>query len=172
MTTSPANQASHTLALSEPTIRDLDLAERLGYERPTSIRQLIKRNLPMLEALGTIATAVEMVGIGSGAKRAVTAYQLTKSQAIFITGKSGTKRADSLAALNAELLVMVSDGRLAPVDSSVAAEAQAAVDRERARRAAINAEERDARSDAFLMLSRGRSYGPRGREAAKAKPRR
>jgi hypothetical protein len=39
-----------------PQVRDLALAEWLGYERPAKIRELIRRNRLEIEALGIIPT--------------------------------------------------------------------------------------------------------------------
>ena len=41
---------------SEPRIFDLVLADRLGFARPRTIRQLIERSMAELESYGLIAT--------------------------------------------------------------------------------------------------------------------
>jgi hypothetical protein len=163
MSVLPAIPASSALVLSEPTVRDLDLANALGFQRPTSIRVLIKRNLPMLEAMGSLHQIDAMIVAGKGARRAVTEYRLTRPQAAFIIAKAGTKRADSLAVSIAEVFAMAADGRLAPVDEAASAELGAVRERQESRLAAIVAEEQEARSEAFALLGRGRSRRRRRR---------
>ncbi|AZO77216.1 MULTISPECIES: hypothetical protein [unclassified Bosea (in: a-proteobacteria)] len=158
-----AAPAAHPLAFSESTVQDLNLAKALGYERATNIRVLIKRNLPMLEAMGPLHQAEAMVVIGSGAQRAITEYRLTRAQAAFIIAKAGTKRADSLAVSIAEIFAMAADARLVPVDAAAAAELETVDQRQKTRLAAIVAEEQEARSGAFASLGRGRSRRRRKR---------
>lgn len=169
MTIIPTLQAAHSPALSEPTIRDLDLANALGYERPTDIRKLVKRHQPLLEAMGSLRQRGAMILAGKGAQRSVTEYHLTRAQAAFIIAKASTKRAGSLAVTIAEIFDMAAAGRLVPVDEAAAAELGAVTERQDARLAAIVEEERDARSDAFAILGRGRSYRPSGRQRLRAK---
>jgi hypothetical protein len=157
MTTAPALRAAHTLALSEPTVQDLVLAEALGYQRLTDIRKLISRHADLLVAMGSLRQRAAMIEVGKGAHRPVTEYHLTKAQAAFIIAKSGTKRAESLTALMAEVFAMVREGQLVPTDANASAELAASIARERERQRAINEEERAARSDAFAMLGRGRA---------------
>lgn len=163
MFTITAAPAAHSLALSEPTIQDLDLAKALGYERPTDIRKLVKRHLPMLEAMGLVRQRGAPIVSGKGRVTEVTEYHLTRAQAAFIIAKAGTKRADSLAVSIAEVFAMAAKARLAPADDTAAAELQAVGQRQEARLAAIVAEEREARSDAFVLLGRGRSRSRRRR---------
>ena len=73
---------------NELRILDIDLAQRLGFERPRNIRKLINRYLNELDEMGTRAT-VERVINGGKAKE----YYLNRKQAIFITTKSETKDA-------------------------------------------------------------------------------
>jgi phage antirepressor YoqD-like protein len=75
----------------EPRIRDLDLAARLGFAKPTKIRDLIKRHLENLEAMGTVPT-VGTVNRGQEA----TEFYLNRKQAIFITAKSETPQATEI----------------------------------------------------------------------------
>lgn len=72
----------------EPRILDTDLARRLGFAKPAKIRDLIKRHLPSLEAMGTVPT-VGTVNRGQEA----TEFYLNRKQAIFITAKSETAEA-------------------------------------------------------------------------------
>ena len=57
----------HELALrpdddGEPRVLDLDLAERLGYERPRKIRDLIDRHMDTLIEFGKCATMARFTG--------------------------------------------------------------------------------------------------------------
>jgi len=163
MTTTPAIQAAHTLALSEPTVQDLVLAEALGYRRLTDIRKLISRYADLLSAMGLVRHHGVPIVSGKGRVTEVTEYHLNKAQAAFIIAKSGTKRAESLTAFMAEVFAMVRDGQLAPADANASAELAASIARERERQYAIRAEERAGRSDAFAVLGRGRSRRRRRR---------
>lgn len=156
MTTSHAFEASPSRILGEPIVQDLALANVLGYERPTTIRKLIKRHAASLEAMGSLRHRGAMIVAGKGAQRAVTEYQLTKAQAAFIIAKAGTKRADSLAIAIAEIFAMVLDTKLVPAAGAALEELEAISARAVERQQAIREEEREARSDAFVLLGRGR----------------
>jgi hypothetical protein len=45
-----------TMIEEQPRARDLDIAERLGFQRPRAIRQVIERNRTELEGFGPLAT--------------------------------------------------------------------------------------------------------------------
>lgn len=167
MTTSHAFAASPSLVLSEPTVQDLALANVLGYERPTTIRKLIKRHAASLEAMGSLRHRGVMIVAGKGAQRSVTEYHLTKAQAAFIIAKAGTKRADSLAIAIAEIFAMVLDTKLVPANGEALVELEAISARETERRQAIQEEEREARSDAFALLGRGSARRRRRRSIIK-----
>lgn len=77
----------------EPRVRDVDLAERLGFERPRKIRDIIKRhtndgNLNDSDVRPTVART--RVGI---AERNVTEYWLSEAAVLFIVTKSETPNA-------------------------------------------------------------------------------
>lgn len=72
----------------EPRIHDLLLAERLGFERPVNIRNMIKRNIGKLQKLGTLFT-VERVINGGKAKE----FYLNQKQSVYICMKSETEKA-------------------------------------------------------------------------------
>lgn len=143
-------------AAAEARVQDLALAERLGYRRTTDIRKLIKRHAPMLEAMGSLRQHAAMIVTGKGAKRSVTEYHLNRAQTAFIIAKAGTKIADSLAVMMAEVFALFSEGKIAPTSDDAEAELAAAAERERTRRRALYEEERDARSEAFKFLNQGR----------------
>lgn len=77
----------------EPRIHDLLLAERLGFERPTDIRKIIKRNEKNLNKFNHIAIVPRSVELGNWAKREVLEYWLNQKQAAFICLKSETDNA-------------------------------------------------------------------------------
>lgn len=161
MTAPFAASASPSRVHGEPTVQDLALAKSLGYERPTTIRKLIKRHSASLEAMGSLRHRGAMIVVGKGAQRSVTEYHLTKAQAAFIIAKAGTKRADSLAIAIAEVFAMALDAKLVPTNREALAELEAISGRQAERRKAIREEEREARSDAFALLGRGHTRRPR-----------
>lgn len=77
--------------VGEPRVRDLDLAEELGFSEPRWIRKLIKRYEADLERLGVCATVSQTSGSLGG--RPATEFWLNKKQALFIIAKSETSLA-------------------------------------------------------------------------------
>lgn len=75
----------------EPRIFDLTLAERLGFERPRKIRDLIKRNRVKLQRFGVCPTVGQTSGKHGG--RPAVAYYLNQKQSIWVSMKSETDRA-------------------------------------------------------------------------------
>ncbi|MBP2304604.1 hypothetical protein GBZ48_17795 [Azospirillum melinis] len=149
-----AAEVAFSVALNEPTIPDLQLAEALGYERLTDIRSLIKRHLPSLEAMGLVRQATVPIISGKGRISTVTEYHLSRAQTAFIIGKAKTKRAASVAVLMAEVFAMFTEGRLVAVDQVADTELRAAEDRERERRRLIHEEEKEARYIALRAMRR------------------
>ncbi len=145
---------SSNVVTRDKTVPDLQLAEALGYDRPTSIRILIKRHLAMLEAMGSLHQRDAMIETGKGARRSVTEYHLNRAQTAFLVAKSGTKLADSLAVKMAEVFALFAEGKLYAVDERSEAELQNIEKRERARRLALHAEEKEARGSAFAIMQR------------------
>lgn len=166
-TTALALRADTIPALEEPTVQDLRFAELLGYERPSNIRNLIKRHLPTLEAMGLVLQREAPIVSGKGRTTIGTEYHLNRAQAAFIIAKAGTKRADSLTVKMAEIFALFTEGRLVAVDEVSAEEVAAIEARESARSRAIFEEEREARDWGFALL---RSGGSRKRRR-KALPR-
>ncbi len=78
-------------ASEEPRVRDLDLAERLGYERPRKIRELIAR----LEEQGKIGEVSRRptVGLRGFAEGIIEEAWLTEEQALLVTTQSETPKA-------------------------------------------------------------------------------
>lgn len=69
---------------AEPRIKDVLLADRLGYRRSRNIRELIERNRSELEAYGNIAVRHGAVEAGNGAIKEVTEFHLNEHQSLLI----------------------------------------------------------------------------------------
>jgi hypothetical protein len=80
-----------------PRIRDIDLAERLGFERPRDIRKIIERQISLgnISPSSRATVARKPVGPkrGGEVEYTVTEYWLTLEEALFIATQSETKRA-------------------------------------------------------------------------------
>ena len=85
------NLAIHDMD-GEGRILDLDVALRLGYARPTKIRELIKRHQAALEKLGTLPTVGRVLKGARGSTVAEELY-LNRRQALFIVTKADTAEA-------------------------------------------------------------------------------
>lgn len=72
-----------------PRIRDVDLAERLGYGRPADIRELVRRLIASkkLNEIALIRTVRKSGG------RPAEEFWLTEEQALFVAARSETPRA-------------------------------------------------------------------------------
>ena len=91
------------LALSvingEPTVRDVDLGERLGMARPTNIRRVIEKSRAELEGYGMLHAASATSGMPNGGTKSVTEYHLTEPQALLVCIKSAAPRAPEVRRL-------------------------------------------------------------------------
>ena len=74
----------------EPRLRDLILGDRLGYENPTDVRQVIERNFDELETYGIFPQVEEKIG-GRGRPRK--SYWLNEPQSLLICMFSKTDMA-------------------------------------------------------------------------------
>ena len=80
-------------------VRDVDLAERLGFERPRAIRQIIERNLSEVEALGVAPRGVAQQTRGDrGGTQEVTEYWLNEEQALLVSILSKAPNAPAVRA--------------------------------------------------------------------------
>ncbi|MDQ0510628.1 hypothetical protein [Ancylobacter amanitiformis] len=143
-------------AAGERTFRDIELAEALGYKRPGDIRKLIKRHLPLLEAMGLVRHRGAPIVSGKGRVQTVTEYHLTKAQAAFIIAKADTPDADNALILISETFAMVSEGKLVAVDAAAQEELDAAAARA-AERHRLMREEKDDYSRIMREFSRSPS---------------
>lgn len=92
MTTDPA-----PLALipydDAPRVRDVELADRLGFERPRVIRELIARNRAEIESFGAVPCGANLVTSGKGRVTEVQEYHLNEEQALLVAVLSKAPRA-------------------------------------------------------------------------------
>lgn len=109
----------------EPRIRDIDLAERLGFERPRAIRQIIERHAEAGNISPFHRHTVERWNAGrKGAQvreREVTEYWLTLEEALFITTQSETKNAVRITKVMIAVFAAIMRGQLEVSAKSVAA---------------------------------------------------
>lgn len=105
----------------EMLIHDLELAENLEFERPRSIRNLIRANLKKLNKFNVCYAVARTVGEQGG--RPAMEYYLNQKQAIFICMKSETEKAFDVQADIVRLYDQVLNGTYHPrsdVDEMVA----------------------------------------------------
>ncbi len=104
----------------EPRARDLDIAERLGFDRPRDIRKLIERNLPEIESFGVCATVARTPAERGG--RPATEYWLTEEQALLISSRSDAENAPAVRRMLIKVFVAWRRGHLAPTQALTPAE--------------------------------------------------
>ncbi|MGB0956605.1 MAG: hypothetical protein ACPGZP_11500 [Panacagrimonas sp.] len=95
----------------EPMVRDLDLAERLGFERPRDIRKLITRLLRdgFLNDSEVRATVAQTSKVGG---RPGTEYHLTETACFLVTMKSETAIANAVCRQLVEVFQAYRSGQL------------------------------------------------------------
>lgn len=100
---------------TEPMIADLELATRLGYKQPVTIKKIIKR---MADAgqLGVLAT----VGNGETGARAGFSYYLTESQSLKVIARSKTDVADKILDEVIAVYLAYRRGQLTPAPNAEA----------------------------------------------------
>lgn len=96
---------------SEPRARDLDIGERLGFERPRVIRELIARNKAELEGFGSLPCHTANPGANGG--RPATEYWLNEEQALLIATLSQAPKAAIVRAVLIRTFVAWRRGHLA-----------------------------------------------------------
>lgn len=87
----------------EPRILDTDLAERLGFEAPRQIRELIQRNEAELRTYGSLSCRTTNPSRKGG--RPGRAFWLTEGQALVICALSRTPRAAAVRKLVIEVFM-------------------------------------------------------------------
>jgi hypothetical protein len=104
----------------EARVRDLDLAERLGYERPRKLRDLIRRNEVELARYGVVPTIREVRGVSPrvGAKpaggRPTECFLLNEPQALLVVMRADTAAAADVRQQVIEVFMAWRQGRLSP----------------------------------------------------------
>ncbi len=91
----------------EPRVRDLDLAEKLGFDRPRDIRKLIERNIVEIERFGTCATVAHVVR-GNPTKE----FHLNEEQALLVSVLSNAPNAAAVRAMLIRVFVAFRRGEL------------------------------------------------------------
>lgn len=114
--------ADLTINPTTETVRDLDLAQALGYGRPDNIRNLIKKKLLMLRAFGDVAAERSNIAMPRGGTKEVTEFHLNRKQAIYLTTQAGTPKARAMTVLVVEVFDKFLDGKVQPVDRQTALE--------------------------------------------------
>ncbi len=79
-----------------PRIKDYLLGEKLGFSRPTKIREIIKRNIEELRWFGICARYAGTSSIANGTQREVSEYWLNESQAIYVCMRSRAKNSTEI----------------------------------------------------------------------------
>jgi len=100
----------------EPRIRDVDLATRLGFERPRDVRKLVERIWPENRRPHVRAT-VARTSMPRGGEREFTVweYWLTEAEALKLTARSETPIADAILDEMIRVYRLAIRGLLTPV---------------------------------------------------------
>jgi hypothetical protein len=121
-----SNITIHEIALSEiegiPTVRDLDLAERLGFRRPRVIRELIQRNIKEIEAFGPAPRRTAPISSGKGRVTGVEEYWLNEEQALLVASLSDAPQAPAVRSMLIKVFVAYRRGQLQPTQSAFPAD--------------------------------------------------
>ncbi|KAB0573121.1 hypothetical protein [Brucella pituitosa] len=97
---------------NEQRILDTDLAERLGYERPSVIRELIGRKEVELSRYGVCRSVRQTSGAKGG--RPSVAYYLNEEQALLVCMFSDTDNASNVRKQVIDTFMAVRRGQLQP----------------------------------------------------------
>ena len=93
----------------EPRARDLDIAKRLGFDRPRKIRELIERNITELTTYGPCPAVGRLVQ-----SNPVKEYWLNEEQALLIASVSEAPKAPAVRSMLIKTFVAWRRGHLAP----------------------------------------------------------
>lgn len=108
----------------EPRIRDVDLAERLGFAQPRDVRKLIRRYEKSGDLSGvSMRATVARIEIRPGVFRndTVNEYWLTEADALFVVTKSETPRANAITREVIDVFLAWRRGHLKPAPAPVPA---------------------------------------------------
>nr|WP_303705419.1 hypothetical protein [Brevundimonas naejangsanensis] len=96
----------------EPRVRDLDLAEKLGFKRPRVIRELIERNMGEIENFGAVRHGVNKIRSGRGRVTEVEEFYLNEEQALLVSVLSNAPNAAAVRAMLIRVFVAYRRGEL------------------------------------------------------------
>jgi hypothetical protein len=99
----------------EARVRDLVLAERLGYEDPRMLRRLVERHWERLSAFGDISVTVTENSDPLGRGRPGRSYWLNRKQTLYLCAKSETPRAAEVTIAMVEVFDAWLEGKTVPV---------------------------------------------------------
>ncbi len=100
----------------EYRVRDLDLAERLGFERPRDVRKLIERNRDELERYGRCASVAHRP---PGGGPIATEHWLNEPQAVLICIKADTLRSEDVRQEVITVFIACRHGQIAPASPNI-----------------------------------------------------
>ena len=113
----PIGMADLNVIAGEPRILDIRIGERLGYERPRVVRELIERNREELETYGALAPRRTAQIIGKGRVQEVDEYFLNEAQTLLVCMFSKTPAAASIRKEVIRVYIAYRRGQLTPVPS-------------------------------------------------------
>ncbi|WP_086931624.1 phage antirepressor KilAC domain-containing protein [Agarilytica rhodophyticola] len=98
----------------KPMIKDLDLAKKLGFSRPTNIRKNITRMLSkrQLKAEEVCSTVEQTTSLGG---RPASTYYLDEKATLKVITKSETENADAITDEMIEVFIKYRSGTLQPI---------------------------------------------------------
>ena len=96
----------------EPRCRDLDLADRLGFDRPRNIRNLIDRNIAEIESFGSALRREALLTRPQGGTVSVQEYWLNEEQALLVSVLSNAPNAPAVRAMLIKVFVAWRRGQL------------------------------------------------------------
>jgi hypothetical protein len=128
--------------VDEPRVRDTDLAERLGYDRPRKFRELVSKMVESNELPGILVRP----GYGRGRNQhgetsaviVTNEFWLTEREALLVCARSEAPRAHEVRAMLVDVFIAYRRGQLAPVIPSELGAAIAALSAQIASLASIH----------------------------------
>lgn len=108
----PVSDLALSVVADEPRVRDIDLAERLGFDRPRKIRDLIKANIEELQAHGILPSSGAKSRDAHGRGRPGLEYWLNEPQALLVCMFSRTANAARVRKMLIEVFMEWRHGRL------------------------------------------------------------
>lgn len=118
------NGIRFTIKNGDLTVRDLDLGEYLyvvegdtpeaAKKKAAKARHLIVKNLDDLKQFGSFHSVSEMIEIGKGGLREVTAFYLTEDPLYYLVPMTRTKKGRELRILMTHVFIAWRKGRLGP----------------------------------------------------------